>query len=338
MREKAFSLRSLRSTVLLAPLFGVGLLHCTLSGLTALGDGAGDAGPVEDANGSKSEVIPDAGIDTATSPTPPADSSTPPPGDSGGTGPVTDASSDATDSASPVPPALAPIWLDAGSQSWCDLHQGYAFCADFDETPLPAGFSASDGAFLTQTSSNASSGPNDLLLYVPPQGGTSTWGSKLSRQFTTNGTSMVLAFDIDPEVLNVTSSGMLFAGLDFLGNATAKYSIRLAFNEGVPRLEESYLGSPADVYHSNFVLASGVWSRIQVEITFPATGDAGGGSDAGTATESVYVNGVLQGTPEQLTPPAGFDQAPNLLIGAVYGTSPTDAWGLRYDNVTFDIQ
>jgi hypothetical protein len=38
-----------------------------------------------------------------------------------------------------------------------------------------------------------------------------------------------------------------------------------------------------------------------------------------------------------LSPPGGFDARPNLLVGAVYGTSPTSGWALRYDNVTFDI-
>jgi hypothetical protein len=137
----------------------------------------------------------------------------------------------------------------------------------------------------------------------------------------------------------VASSGLLFAGLDFLGNANAKYSIRLAYNEGAPRLEESYLGSPSDVYHSNFTITVGAWSRVEVDIAFPILVD-GGTSDAGAAaaTESIYVNGVLQGTTEMLAPPVGFDQSPNVLLGAVYGTSPSNEWALRYDNVTLDIQ
>jgi hypothetical protein len=112
--------------------------------------------------------------------------------------------------------------------------------------------------------------------------------------------------------------------------------VRLAFSNGAPRLEESFLGSPADIYHSNFSLAPNAWSRVQMELTFPPSSDAGG-ADAGTAVESVYVNGVLQGTSEVLTPPQGFDQRPNLLVGGVYGTSPNSAWALRYDNVTLDI-
>ncbi len=342
MRHVDGRVRWLARALLVMPLGILGLASCTWSDLSSLGAGSPDAGGPEDAGGTP-PVLHDAGADSAVNPPivdsgpppPPVDSGSPPPVDAGSDAPVSE------DSGSTAPPAALPIWLDAGTASWCDLHPGYAFCADFDETPLPAGFSASDGAYLYQTSSRSSSAPNDLLLNVPAQTGGGTWGSKLSRQFSTPASSVVLAFDFDPEVLNSSSTGILFAGLDFLGNSNAKYSVRLAYNQGAPRLEESYLGSPSDVYHSNFTVSTNAWSRIQVELTFPATVDGGASADAAappSATESIYVNGVLQGTVETLTPPVGFDQAPNLLIGAVYGTNPTNGWALRYDNVTLDIQ
>jgi hypothetical protein len=346
MGPKNIFLRRCALGALLVPLFGAGLVHCTLDGLNALGAGSPEAGlpsGSDDAGSSSKPPVVDssAPLDTGTAPpSPPVDSGSTPPVDSG-TPPIVDAGTDAgLDSSSGPPAAALPIFLDASTPSWCNQHLGYAFCADFDESPLPAGFSASDGPYLAQTSSSSSSSPNDLLLYVPTQTSASTWGSKLSRQFETVATSIVLAFDIDPESLNTSSNGMLFAGLDFLGNANAKYSLRLAYNAGAPRLEESYLGSPADIYHSNFTIPLHQWSRVQVEITFPAptSGDGGGGADAGTATETIYVNSVLQGITETLTPPAGFDQRPNLLVGAVFGTSPSNTWVIRYDNVTFDIQ
>jgi len=317
----------------LGSLLGAGLPSCTWSGLSALGAGETDASPAQDA--AVDSLVPgvDAASGTDTSTRTMVDSSAP--GVDSAAPPAVDASDAAADVGPIAPPAALPSYLDAGTASWCDLHPGYAFCADFDETPLPAGFNASDGAFLLQTSSWPSSAPNDLLLLVPGQSGSGSWGSKLSRAFSTPASSVVVAFDLYPET--VALGGLLFAGLDFLGNANAKYSVRLAFNNGAPRLEESYLGSPADVYHSNFTLSANAWSRLQMELTFPPTTD-GGDADAGTATEAIYVNGVLQGTVEVLTPPAGFDPRPNLLVGAVYGTAPTAAWALRYDNVTLDIQ
>jgi hypothetical protein len=333
-------------------LFGVGLLHCTLGGLDELGAGSKDAAVLPESGEAAADVVSSddsetASVDTAS----PSDAGTrdadaaPGLADSSApdaAGPDADAAAEAEAAGSTVPASALPFWIEAGSPSWC-TNFGYeaTFCADFDETPLPAGFSASDGPFLAETSSapDPSSGaPNDLLLYVPPQAAAGMFGSKLSRQFQTSATTIDLSFDVMPQSVNMGSSGMLFAALDFTEKAVpSSYSLRLAYNMGLPRLEESYLGDgPPDVYHSNFDLPVGVWSRVDVHIVF-ASPD-GGGADAGSATESISVGGVLQGIPEGLAPPAGFDSRPNLLIGAVYGTSPTEGWAIRYDNVTLTLQ
>jgi hypothetical protein len=335
-------------------LLGAGLLHCTFGDLDELGVGSKDAAVPPEAGEAAADVASsddgeggpidtgspsDAGMHDADADADAAPGLT----DSGAPDAAgSDAAAEA-EAAGPTPPASAlPYWLDAGSASWCTTFEYEAtFCADFDETPLPAGFSASDGPFLAETSSvpDPSSGaPNDLLLYVPPQSATGTFGSKLSRLFQISATTIDLSFDIMPESLNMTSSGLLFAALDFTEKPVpSSYSLRLAYNAGLPRLEESYLGDgPPDIYHSNFDLPVGVWSRVDVHIVF-ASPD-GGGADGGGATESVFVGGVLQGIPEVLTPPAGFDSRPNLLIGAVYGTSPTEGWAIRYDNVALTLQ
>jgi hypothetical protein len=334
-----------------ASLFGLGLLHCTFGDLDGLGAGSTDAAVPQESGG---EVLGDVASSDA------GDASTGDTGTARDTGSRdADASSDVADSgtrdgtgsgvdaadAAPdgpwVPASAPPTWLAAGSQSWCTMHDyGWTFCADFDEGPLPALFSASDGPYLAATSSSAESDSlaNDLLLYIPPQSGTQTFGSKLSRQFETYASTITLAFDIMPEYINQTTSGILFAALDFTEKAApAAYSLRLAYNEGAPRLEESFLGDgPADIYHTNFTLPPGVWSHVQVVITF-AGGD-GGSADAGSPTEVISVGGVPQGLPEVLTPPPGFDSRPNLLIGAVYGTNPTNGWAIRYDNVVLTLQ
>jgi hypothetical protein len=336
-----------------APLLAVGLLHCTFGNLDALGSGSTDAAVSgESATGEPSPDGTTSGGDTSAGDTAPADGSASPAADASpgvADSSALDAGSDAGDAGGEaetgplVPLSAPPSWLEAGTASWCTQF-GYeaAFCADFDETPLPSGFSAQDGAFLAETSSasETTSGPNNLLLYVPPQPGSQTFGSKLSRQFQTSATTIALAFDIKPESLNTTSSGLLFAALDFTEKAApAAYSLRLAFNSGFPRLEESYLGSstvstPPDVYHTNFTLPMGVWSRVEIDIDFGSDGSG----DAGGATETIFVGGLRQGIPETLAPPAGFDARPNLLVGAVYGTSPTAGWAIRYDNVTLTLQ
>jgi hypothetical protein len=320
----------------LVPIAGASLTHCTLSGLDALGEGPQDAQGESSASqppsgdgareGSTGDV--DAGglADADATVSPEAGGATP------------DGSEAAVDDADIVSaPASAPaVFLDAGTSSWCDTHPVYSFCDDFDKSPLPSRFSASDGPYLFQTSSSPSSAPNDLLLYVPAQGGSGSWGSKLSVPFGAPASSIVMEFDIDPAMVNPGSSGLLFAAIDFTSNAAAKYSLRLAYNAGSPRLEESYLAGGSDIYHANFALPANVWSRIQVAIAFSA-GDAG--ADSGvpmTGTETIAVNGAQVQT-QALTPPASFDQRPTFFVGAVYGTNPTSGWALRYDNVTFDI-
>jgi hypothetical protein len=55
-------------------------------------------------------------------------------------------------------------------------------CADFDEAPLPAGFTSAEGAFISLTSTNPSSKPNALLVNVPPQSGVGVLASKVRRR------------------------------------------------------------------------------------------------------------------------------------------------------------
>ena len=280
--------------------FGMGLAHCAVDGLNSLGAGSPDSGATGDAAAAKAL---DSSFDSPAEGSPPtSDASTPSEG-AGGETSADATSQDTSSDAEAPPPAALPIYLDAGTAGWCQQHPGYAFCADFDETPLPAGFGTSNGSYLVQTSSLPSSGPNDLLVLVPAQSGTGTWGSTVSRAFATNVSSITLSFDFYPEILS--QGGMLFAAIDFQGNPSAKYSVRLAYDQGLPRLEESYLGSPPDVYHSNFTVATQTYSRVEMQLSFPASTEGGIGADAGAAMESVYVNGVLQGTPEMLTPPRG---------------------------------
>jgi hypothetical protein len=343
------------SMAALAPLFGMGLLHCTFSDLNALGAGPSDSSLPPELVTPSAEAAPDVASsdesdDDSSSPDASAapeatssldDGATPDVdlsadvadgGDLDASGAdVADATGDQGSAGSSVPGMAPPRWLDAGTLSWCGMQQSFVmhtFCADFDQASLPAGFSASDGQFLSETSSDAKSSPNDLLFYAAAQAAAGTFGSKLSRSFPTYSSSISLSFDVEPELVDSTS-GLLFAALDFLGNGSAKYSIRLAYNMGIPRLEESFLGSPADIYHSNFTLPVQTWSRVEVDITFAG--------DAGTSTESIFVNGVPAGATEILEPTPGFDSRPNLLVGAVYGTSPAGAWAIRYDDVTLDI-
>ena len=302
--------------------------HCSFTNdLDSFGVGSPDAGQSNDAHNQIS--------DSGTPDTSSAEDSAP--GDDAGqadtavadTSPPDDVDADAGP-ADTGPVNDPPLYAEAGATKWCDAHATSAFCADFDEAPLPSGFTSSEGSFLSLTSTLSSSKSNDLLLLIPAQSGSGTISSKLSRSFTQSASSVILAFDFYPENVNTTPSGILFAAIDFLGNAAAKFSVRLAYNQGATRIEESFLGFPTDIFHSSFNLPIGAWSRVRLELTF--------GPDGGASTMATYVNEVLQGTKDALSPQPGTDTRPSLLIGAVYGTLPINGWAFRYDNITLDIK
>jgi hypothetical protein len=303
------------------------LLRCSLTeDLDSLKDGPGDASP--DAPGSG-----ESGVDSSV------------PGDGGGGSDVfaadtssmdamsadSSGTSDASGDTGPV--NQPPVFLDGGD-SWCTSQSTATFCADFDRVPLPSEFSSLDGTLISLTSTFPSSSPNALLLYAPPNDGTGSFASKLSKDLPSPVSSIDLEFDLRAELLNTTSSGLLFAAIDFVDNTHAPYSVRLAFNSGAPRLEESYLGSPPDIYHTNFSIPLSTWAHIRMSLTF-TTGDVEGGAPTGSS--AIYVNGSSVGA-DALSPPVGVTLRPDALVGAVYGTLPHTGWTLRYDNVTVVAQ
>jgi hypothetical protein len=218
---------------------------------------------------------------------------------------------------------------DSTSSRWCD--GAATFCADFDVGSLPSGFLTTSGTFLSLTTTNPVSKPNALLLQVPPDGSASgSFGGWLGHGFPNAvTTTMTLSFDILPETLSTTTSGMLFAVVDFIGNASARYSLRLVFTSGQARLEESFL-TPPDTYHPLFDVPSNTWSRLSLTVTF-----SGGAAD----TATVSIDGTpVGGGAQTLTPEVGVDWHPNLLIGAAFGGDPQTGWVLHYDDVVFDYR
>ncbi len=303
------------------------LIACSvLNGLDDLGAGGGAGGKVDSS--------------TPTGPSSERDATSSGPIDSGSSvpdaqketgGALVDADAGVVDTGPVNAPA---IFADGGTTTWCERRDSggaIAFCADFDRVALPSGFGITEGSYLGLSSTTPSSPANSLYLLVPPSGSVGTFSSKLTKNFSTTVSGTTLEFDFYPELVNTTSSGVLFAAVDFVGNASAKYSVRLAYNQGVTRVEESYLGFPSDVFHSTTNLPVGEWSRIRLELGFPDDAGAGG-------TIALYVNNALIGTRDPLTPPANVDKRPSLLMGAVYGTLPHTGWLFRYDNVTLDAQ
>jgi hypothetical protein len=217
---------------------------------------------------------------------------------------------------------------DSPSGHWCGSVTA-TFCADFDVDPLPSGFLTMSGTFLSLTTMQAVSKPYALLLQVPADSSSGTFSSSLTHSFPNPvTTTMTLSFDFMPVMLTTTASGILFATVDFLGNANAKYSLRLVFYSGQARLEESTL-TPPDIYHPFFDVTLNASSRVSLAVTF-----AGGAAQSAT----VSVAGVPVGGAQTLAPAANVDWHPNLLMGAVFGGNPQTGWVFQYDDIVFDYQ
>jgi hypothetical protein len=211
---------------------------------------------------------------------------------------------------------------------------GAFFCADFDESPLPSGFQSYDGSFLSISTSNSVSSPASLLVTIPSNLGTGSYGSKLIQSFGATGTTFTTTFAYLPRLVSTTTSnGVLVWAMDFTNNANVKYSVRLAYggSPGAVRIEESYLSSKPDVYHRNFNLPLNEWSTVAIQMS-----NLDG--DGGTGTLDVRVDGVPIGPADTLSPPPGVILAPTVLLGAVYGNYPEHGWTLQYDNFLFDMR
>jgi hypothetical protein len=174
----------------------------------------------------------------ATSPSPPdgGPDDSAPTADGGDDAPaVSDAPTleDATGASDAAPAVDAPA-------TWCTGDTA-AFCADFDTTPLPSGFSTWDGTLLSLATDVPSSPPNALLLSVPPSSGTVTFASKLTSGIGAVVAGITVTFDLRPD--QVSMSPLLIKALDFVGNPSQMYSVRLVYNQGMTRVEESFFGT-----------------------------------------------------------------------------------------------
>ena len=241
-------------------------------------------------------------------------------GDSGGGNDAGDSGSPEVDAADPNTP---PVFVDGGS--FCGTQESTTFCEDFDTTDLPVHW-VEEGAWARLTSYEPKSAPNVFLVDVPETETGGTFVSKITKTMDTTSTNMIVAFDFNPEKISVGTSFLMLAAVEYSKGAS-KYSMRLVYSSGSVRLEESDLVTPPanhDEYHPFFTIPTGNWTRIKLD--FVASG--------ATPGMTVSLDGVDVGVRETLTPTAGIDPTPTLILGAVYAASPHTGWTLRYDNLT----
>lgn len=221
-------------------------------------------------------------------------------------------------------PNVPPVFVDAGT-SFCPHPEAPStFCEDFDSVDLTSRW-LREGVFAKLTSYASRSAPNVFLVDVPPTTTGGTFVSKITRAFDTTATSAVLSFDIKPERVYLGSSFLILAALEW-AQGEDKYSLRLVYSNGSVRLEESNLVPPPnnkDAYHPFFALAEDKWTRITLDIV----------ASGATPGAQLLLDGIAVGTRETLTPTAGIDPRPTLILGAVLAGNPHTGWTLRYDDV-----
>lgn len=235
----------------------------------------------------------------------------------------TGATGDATTEADAGDPNTPPVFVDGGS--FCGGQDGTTFCEDFDTADLPVRW-IREGVFARLTSYTPKSAPNVFLLDAPESTTGGTFVSKISHAFETPSTNLLVAFDFKPERVNLGSSFLILAALEYVKNDTSKYSMRLVYSNGSVRLEESNLVPPPnnkDTYHPFFSIPMNQWTRVKLDVV----------ASGGTPGIIVSLDGVPVGAREVLTPTVGLDPTPTLILGAVFAGNPHTGWTLRYDDV-----
>lgn len=269
----------------------------------------GFAGPGEPRDDGGGEVLPDADPSIGAI--------------SDGSGNEGDANDGATSELDAGDPNTPPVFVDGGS--FCGAQDGATFCEDFDTADLPVRW-VKEGVFARLTSYTSKSAPNGFLLDAPESTTGGTFVSKITHVFGAPSTNLMVAFDFRPERVNLGSSFLILAALEY-ANAEAKYSLRLVYSNGSVRLEESNLIQPPnnkDTYHPFFAIPMGTWTRVKLDIV----------ASGATPGVTLSLDGVTVGLREALTPTVGMAPTPTLILGAVFAGTPHTGWTLRYDDVT----
>ncbi|MCU0682252.1 MAG: hypothetical protein MUF34_08355 [Polyangiaceae bacterium] len=275
---------------------------------------------------------------------------------------------------------IVPPRYDAESEAWCKdasaIVKNLEFCADFDTDVPQAGFDIAEdeNAHAYITAELPASKWNNLLVVAPPLGDDTPLDTKVIAKLTKRfGEEIVtgnftLTFDLYPEQLNDTASGLLIAVVEFIDGAQ-KYSLRLAIAGQKVRLEELQFGSPP-IFHneSSFILPENEWTRVELDVELSGggasgasgggagggAGDAGAGGDAGAAGQSGTgvptarlrkgVGGGPYGTaltdvgpPMNIKVPDALNRRTTFIMGAAFGGVPHNGWVLHYDNIMLDL-
>jgi hypothetical protein len=233
----------------------------------------------------------------------------------------------------PTADTTADTAADTSPSHWCDDHP-HAFCADFDENPLLAGwdsFATQSGAVELDDAEYTSPDHSFLATLTPVAAG-GGGEARLDKRILEPVSSILVAYDVRPEAIDPAATLAVSAIQlsDAQGGLVETINVVLA--AGGASIEDIGTASDGGVYVGSLpiapVLPVGAWTRVSLDVELPW--DAGLG--AGTITVSLGQKVVLD---HARLAPSSQPAAAVIFVGLAAGSSSGTS-AVRYDDVTFD--
>jgi hypothetical protein len=251
--------------------------------------------------------------------------------------PSPDGVADADAGADALPDTASPLYYCSG------LSPSPLFCDDFDQSANLVRWDSTGAAHgsVTISSVTTHSPPNAVESTSTPVTSGQTVDVGLYKAFPTLvGLPRLetLSFDLYLETMDATHNALAVVGGLALRNAVnalheLQFVVTLSGGKVVATFPE--YSEPGDGGATGFInhgvtaqLALRTWTRITIELTL-GNPSGGAGNQArllfdGVAVATIAINLTAK------------DPAPQLVLGLSYVSPPSDAWTVRYDNVTFD--
>lgn len=275
-----------------------------------------DAGnPIGDPDGSLPVGDPDAGDDGGS--TPPIDSGNAPDASDAGTAP------------------------DTGTVTYCaGLSPKPVFCEDYDEGSVSNGWDqvSSQGGKAGVSTTAFQSGPASMLVATNTLASGGIVDVAEYKEFPAlagKAQTMTLAFDVRFETVDSTKHDIVFGSIQLVDASGATYELQLDavlttagdLQLDMPELTTTAGGGTTYVDHTlSTHVATQTWLHVVMTEKVPAA------SGVGTATLSINGTQLLSTSINVLV----TNWIPEVILGISYVQPPSNPWGVRYDNVTFD--
>jgi hypothetical protein len=244
-----------------------------------------------------------------------------------------DAASDAAGEADAADPT--PAEAEAGL-GYCASTGPHFFCDDFDEDPLTHDWDAltvQHGA-LTLDAARATSAPYALLATSPALAVDAVTTASLAKQVVDTPPQVHVAFDFAADALDPGGALATVFVLDLLavdGSLAEVLSLEVHGAGGV--LVDGDGGAFLAQHPFSWPqLATGTWSRVELDVVFASADVVDGGPGGGTV--SIGVDGQPALAPVAMAPTAQ-PSIPELQLGLVSLAGPSAAVAVRFDDFTF---